>query len=675
MPATTPGAQGHRSTAVPPRCPADPVRSKGPVSPRALALGLLLVPLLAGWSLKQELIHGGTEFVEASLVVVAVFTIFVLALGNEALRRRAPRLAFSRGELLTVYVMLTTSLGVAGLGGIQVLVQTLGAPFHFATPENGWARLHPHLPRWLTPDPEVLAPFYKGDSTLFSARHLLGWAAPVAAWSVFLLALLAATFCLAVMVRRPWMEQERLTFPLVYLPLELTRTETTRSLIGSRLFWAAFGIVFVFRSVTGLHYLVPSVPDWAGFADEGQSFALEAIFVDPPWSAIGYSRLSFHPVIVGLTYFLPLDVAFSAPFFYLLTKAEQIGAAAYGWHGTGGMGAQPPYIAEQGAGAFLAIALFSLLGARRHLRAVFQKAFFGDPRVEDRDEPLSYRAAVYGFLAASGVLFLFAVAARLPAPVALAFFALYLLYLLTLTRLRAEAGPMLLYFPDVTPHRLMTDVAGTRHWSPQSAVAFSSFLWFGTFDQRTVAMPQQMEAMKIAESARISARRLTFAIAAATVLAVIAAFLAVLAIYYVYGASTPRGGNSWRVEQGRLPFERVGHWLGNPTDTDLTALLAMAGGGAGAAGLAALRARFLGWPLHPSGFALAHASLAMTWVWFPMLMSWAVKALLLRYGGIRLFRAGVPFALGLILGDIVVGVLWALLGAVLDQNVYMFFPG
>ena len=73
----------------------------------------MLVPLLCWWTLEQELILGGTEFVEASLVVIAVFTLFLLALLNAALRRWRPAWVFSRGELLTVYAMLTTSLGIA----------------------------------------------------------------------------------------------------------------------------------------------------------------------------------------------------------------------------------------------------------------------------------------------------------------------------------------------------------------------------------------------------------------------------------------------------------------------------------------------------------------------------------------------------------------------------------
>jgi hypothetical protein len=41
----------------------------------------------------------------------------------------------------------------------------------------------------------------------------------------------------------------------------------------------------------------------------------------------------------------------------------------------------------------------------------------------------------------------------------------------------------------------------------------------------------------------------------------------------------------------------------------------------------------------------------MQWVWFPTLIGWGVKALILRYGGMRLYRSGIPFFLGLLVGE------------------------
>jgi hypothetical protein len=294
--------------------------------------------------------------------------------------------------------------------------------------------------------------------------------------------------------------------------------------------------------------------------------------------------------------------------------------------------------------------------------------------VDDRSEPLSYRAAVFGFLGALAFLVLFMVAARMTWYLAALFFGVYLLYVLTATRLRAEAGPMLVYSPEVSPHRLLVDVVGSRHWSAQDMTSISYLYWFDS-DYRTVAMPQQLEAFKIAEGARMPTRRLSLWIFAATVLAAVASWIAVLAIYYHYGATTPRAGNDWRVYQGQFAFDTLSRWLHNPTDADWTSIHWILIGGAITAALVYLRGQLLWWPFHPTGFALAHAFLAMTWVWFPMLLGWAAKAIILRYGGMKLYRAWIPFFLGLLLGDVVIGVLWSFVGAALDIDIYMFFPG
>ena len=88
--------------------------------------------------------------------------------------------------------------------------------------------------------------------------------------------------------------------------------------------------------------------------------------------------------------------------------------------------------------------------------------------------------------------------------------------------------------------------------------------------------------------------------------------------------------------------------------------------------LFALRLRLLGFPLHPIGYAIS-SSWAIHLIWFPMLIAWVLKGLTLRYGGFQSYRRAVPFFLGLILGDCVMGSLWGLIGLVLNVHTYNFF--
>src|ERR671932_370395 len=75
------------------------------VTPRALILGVLLVPVLCFWNVYSEVVAQSTELAVLSLSIAVVFTLLVLLLINAALKRWLPRLALTQAELMFVYLM------------------------------------------------------------------------------------------------------------------------------------------------------------------------------------------------------------------------------------------------------------------------------------------------------------------------------------------------------------------------------------------------------------------------------------------------------------------------------------------------------------------------------------------------------------------------------------------
>ena len=65
------------------------------------------------------------------------------------------------------------------------------------------------------------------------------------------------------------------------------------------------------------------------------------------------------------------------------------------------------------------------------------------------------------------------------------------------------------------------------------------------------------------------------------------------------------------------------------------------------------RHHFLWWPVHYLGFPIG-ATLTIIWTWFSIFIGWVLKALVLKYGGVTLYRKLRPLFLGLILGHIFV---------------------
>jgi len=76
--------------------------------------------------------------------------------------------------------------------------------------------------------------------------------------------------------------------------------------------------------------------------------------------------------------------------------------------------------------------------------------------------------------------------------------------------------------------------------------------------------------------------------------------------------------------------------------------------------LAAMRQRFLWWPFHPLGFALAPVWI-MDQQWMTILLSWTLKTTIMRYGGVKMYRRARAFFLGLILGQFCSNGFWLII--------------
>lgn len=80
-----------------------------------------------------------------------------------------------------------------------------------------------------------------------------------------------------------------------------------------------------------------------------------------------------------------------------------------------------------------------------------------------------------------------------------------------------------------------------------------------------------------------------------------------------------------------------------------------------------MRQRFWWWPFHPIG-CLASNTWAAKWNWMPFFVGWLAKTLVIRYGGLRLYRKTVPMAIGLIGGDLLSQFVWGLIQAVVRSH-------
>jgi hypothetical protein len=628
-----------------------------------VAIGLVGSAVVTLWIHQAELILGGdrghTALANTSVPVGAFTALLALVAVNAALRSLRPASALSQGEVITAYVMMTTSTVLASSGGIHFLIPTLAAAFHFATPANRWEAFQQYIPNWFAPrEAAVLDPFYAGESSV----PLQAWLTPFLVWGGFFLALAVAMLCLSAIVRKEWADYERLTFPTVVVPLELT--DERQPLLRNKLVWLGFILPFAVSTLNTLHLNFPDVPGLSL-----RNTDLSGYLTSSPWNAIEYLPVGFYPFVVGIAYLLSLEVTFSYWFFYLLTKIELVGAAAAGWRLAGTpVSAAVPYLPYQGAGAFLAIPLISLWLARDYLERLLRSVVGlpGGVPNEDR-EPLPYRWAALGLLASFGAMVYVCRAAGMNAMFAGLLLGVSLLYILAATRIRAEAGTAWLFGPDVDPNLLITTTFGSGYLRPADLTIMAYLRFMTTYDLRCLSMPHQLDGLRMASTTGVRMRRLLPAMLAAIVVVIAVGFWAGLAIWYRLGAAAKT--DWWRTEMGEMPFLSLSNYLQSPPVPDWGGISFTAVGLAVTCLLAFMRARYVWWPFHPVGYAMANTEL---WGQLPVpfFVAWATKSLMLRYGGMRLYRQSLPFFLGLIVGDLAGGAFYTLLGGVIHMNVY-----
>lgn len=604
---------------------------------------------------------------QQSLKLGPIFLLTLVVAANALVRRLAPRAALRGGELALIYIMILAATAIGGVGMVQFHVTGLPAPLYFLPTNPAWAKFLPFIPSFFGPrDPDVIEAFFKGQTSVYNWRILAEWTLPVLFWSGFLLLLFWTMLCINALIRRQWVDGERLTFPLVHLPLEMVREDAAEPFWKNRLMWAGLLLAGGLESLNSLNYLYPSVP--AVWLKAGR---VEHLITTPPWNGMGLIAIAFYPFMIGVVYLLTLDVSFSCWFFYALTKAELVLATALGWKdpvGGAALGVSP-YLPEQSAGAFLGLALFALWTARGTLTAAVRDAVRGAPRREG--EVMSYRTAWLGTLAGMAAVTALFTLCGLTWWMSLAIFLVYFLFQLTVTRIVAEAGAGWHYGPTCNAHELLFRGLGFQAFSPRDLTLLAHLNWID-MEYRDSPMPHQLEAMKLGAATGAGMRRVLWALLLAGVLGAFCAYWAELHIYYAYGAATAKV-RSWPTVAGQAPFRQLTDWLAVSRPPNYASLGAVSGGFIATALLGVARQRFTWWPFHPLGYAMANTQ-SMDYMWMPFLLAWGIKAAVLRYGGMRLYRRLLPFFLGLILGDYVIPGLWFYLGWLTNTQMYMVFP-
>jgi len=625
------------------------------VSFRAVLIGLGAIPLNTYWMTLTYWRFGNDAGTPYPIYYNCVFYLFLLGGLNTLLRRRKPQWAFSLGELLTIYVILSVATAWCGVDLLMPLPEAICNAFWFASPGNRWADiLWPNMPPWLTvSNLDIIGGFFEGDTNPYQWRVLAAWARPALWWTAIATALMLSYVSLSAIFRRRWADEEKLLFPITIVPLQIA--EERHGLARNKVMWVGFGLVAVFELLATLHGFFPAVPVIPFYFDLGP-------WVDqfPPWNAYRWKGIGLWPILIGLSYLMPLDLAFSLWFFNLFWKVQLIVSTHLAW--TTNTASGFPYIDMQSFGGLIALLAAVLWLDRHYLSQVVRRAIGLRSPLSDADEPMSYRGAVLGLAVAIGFIAYTFSRAGMAAWVSLGWIANLLLIGLVLTRIRAQLGPPHFEQVGMGPNHFLPALLGSASISPPG----QAMLWLSyplTMHHAQNPQPWALETYKLSDAGRMERRRLPWILVLATAIVVPSLFWSALHVLYNIGARA--GADPFASGHARQVPLQLATMLEHPTGTNSSLLGAAGVGFLGTVALMVLKLRLTAWPLHPVAFPIASA-----WVMDSALpavfIAWLAKAIIMRYGGLRLYRAALPFFLGMILSSSAIGFVRMTIGAILD---------
>ncbi len=633
------------------------------VTPRAVVLSLAVSALIGFAFPYANLVIRGSRPANTSLPfgIIAVFFVLV-AVVNPLLKLVRRRLALRRSELLVVFVAALLASSVVTWGLVGQLLPIMTGVGYYATPENHWGELFgENTVAWLAVQDEAgVREFYEA-SRAGAGVPWRPWLLPLGMWLIFTIALSATSIGLMILVHRRWIEHERLVYPLMWLPVEMVRGEGPSALLPpllrNRLFWIGALVAIVPSVMIGLHHYYPAIPD----------IKLRHSVTIPMQREQLFLRLWTNFSVVAFAYLINADLGFSLWFFALVSAVQTPVLRLMGV----GVGTKEIYsagsqvVSNQAMGAMVFLVAAALWSAREEIGGAF-RALLGA-----RDGPRERRLMVAGAVCLTGGLIgmvWWLVASGLSVVGSMLLVVAGLVTFTALTRAAVQGGVPVAR-AALIPQSVVLHALGSQGVGPRGITSLAySFAW--SADIRVFLMPFAAHGLKVWSDAGVSRRSLLPLVAGTLAIALLVSTGTTLWLAYARGGVSL---SSWLFSGcPRAAFTYAAASMQNPVTPSLSWWLWMVAGGGVMWALTTLHTRFIGWPLHPLGFAIAPTQPVQD-LWFSILIGWLVKATALRYGGYRIHDRGIRVMLGLILGQFLTCTAWLIVDAITGSTGNLIF--
>lgn len=588
---------------------------------------------------------------------VAVFCVFLLVLVNALVARLGARRPFSTAQLAFVYIAI---LVMAGFPGQQLVTYLyfamIGSQYYAAGQGNEFAtEVIPYIKSWMVPSmdpesPEIAWAFHGLPDG--GAVPWASWVRPLLAWTPLLLALLLIQLSASVLLRQRW-EEERLTYPLAQVPVDLVTYGDPKAafprVFAQWIFWVGFAIPVLVYTKNALSFYYPDIRRINTTPNLG------VLFGTPPWTNLDYFPVQFYFESIGATYLIPTATAFSLWFFWVLRRFQYVARDQMGLLNNA------QYAERQGVGAYNLLAVLYLWGARKTILPALARAVgLRPPRAADDDADASAPSwAVYGLVGGLATVALWGRAAGVPVPAMLATMGVWLAGLVVVSRLVAESGLFCVWTPATPVQTLVVSAwPGKDPLGPQ-AVTGLAFIGYKISDTASATMANILQGFRVSDLAKLRLPSAVWLMVGAMLVALFASHPPSLHAMYSHGVydlgwwckEAPRGLPD-TVHNQTTALARF-NWADGYAP--------MVWGAVITAGLHGARMMWHQFPLQALAYA---ASMGPSWMMdrygFSIFLGWALKSSLLRFGSVSLYNRMRPFSVGLIVGNACVLLFWTL---------------
>ncbi|MFP4106370.1 MAG: DUF6785 family protein, partial [Phycisphaerae bacterium] len=528
--------------------------------------------------------------------------------------------------------------------------------------------------------------FTENLGTVFERLPWSIWVGPILRWGLLFIGLFLLLMCLAEWLRRKWIERENLAFPLVEVADGMIRHDASietafdaqnppkRKSAFNSMFIVGFVVGFVWLFFEGLgHY------EFMAEVHTTSYFISKELFTEGAFKEMDQIFFVISPIVLGIAFLVSLEVSFSVWVIFLLYN----GVVLFGKLGTEKI--QNPYYTGWGGGRNYPFPMEQLLGAVLCFSLILLWKSFRSQSARSKTSPLgSYvpnKLMIAGFivipLLIAGLLLDFGFGISkfwLIGIGAIFIFA----QTIAAARVRAETGlPTQHVSYEYTKLPIVLGITGLS-----GAPAYVRWISLAFLPMSLLfrSLPQQLENLELARRHKVNYGTIAIASVTAVLVAVGVGMVSWLVLSYYWGSpfigaevfSTGRGATDsfglaryalwvshFKGELGLGQFNRP-HWI---------PITFMGIGFVVFGALSFLRGRFLRFPLHPLGYLLLLMSIYYSWIspyvkggefhsqelsllWGSVFVAWVIKKLVIKYGGMNMYKKSKPLFIGLVVGAV-----------------------